>query len=38
VDAGGNGGLIPEQVLWQLLKVVTVVFILIALILAAESI
>jgi hypothetical protein len=38
VDAGGNGGFIPEQVLWQLLKVVTVVFILIALILAAESI
>jgi hypothetical protein len=38
VNAGGNDGLIPEQVIWQLLKVVTVVFILIALVLAAESI
>jgi hypothetical protein len=30
--------MIPDQMLWQLLKVVTVVFVLIALVLAAESI
>jgi hypothetical protein len=38
VNGGGNPGFIPDQMLWQLLKIVTVVFVLVALVLAAESI
>jgi site-specific recombinase XerD len=33
-----GGQFIPDQMLWQLVKVVTIVFVLIALVLAAESI
>jgi hypothetical protein len=38
VGDGGTPGFIPDQMLWQLLKIVTVVFVLVALVLAAESI
>jgi len=38
VQPGPGSPLIPDAALWQLMKVVTVVFILIAIVLAAESI
>jgi site-specific recombinase XerC len=38
VDRDAPAGFIPDQMLWQLLKVVTIVFVLVALVLAAESI
>jgi hypothetical protein len=38
VSPPAGTGFIPEQALWQLLKVATVVFVLIAIVLAAESI
>jgi hypothetical protein len=38
VTPAAAGQFIPDQMLWQLLKIVTVVFVLIALVLAAESI
>jgi hypothetical protein len=34
----GTAGFMPDQMLWQLLKIVTVVFILVALVLVAESV
>jgi hypothetical protein len=38
VTPAGGSQMIPDQMLWQLVKVVTIVFVLIALVLAAESI
>jgi hypothetical protein len=38
VQPAATSPVIPDAALWQLMKVVTVVFILIALVLAAESI
>jgi hypothetical protein len=38
VTPAGGSEVIPDQMLWQLVKVVTIVFVLIALVLAAESI
>jgi len=38
VQPGAGGPMIPDAALWQLMKVVTVVFVLIAIVLAAESI
>jgi hypothetical protein len=35
---GGNDQMIPDQMLWQFVKVATVIFVLIALVLVAESV
>jgi hypothetical protein len=35
---GGGDGMIPDQMLWQFVKIATVIFVLIALVLVAESV